>query len=203
MDGSESMDESESECDGEGKRGPRFLLLLTMGVHPLCSSATNLTPGTSSLNSSSTALQQVRSTLSSDVSSVGSLLSPVSSFNLGVCKVLEVIAFWESASIGMLPVSLLPDSASGLFYFFSLTVGPRLVMCLLDFLRWWHWWHLFLLLAILLFTPLLALKEGQNRLTDIAVSVFRTVHWASSTFILEHWSSKQVESGSPASWRVR
>ena len=41
------------------------------------------------------------------------------------------------------------------------------------------------MLAILLFTPLLALKEGQNRLTDIAVSVFRTVHWASSTFILE------------------
>ena len=86
MDGFESMDESESECDGEGKRGPRFLLLLTMGVHTLCSSATNLTPGTSSLNSSSTALQQVRSTLSSDVSSVGSLLSPVSSYVQKVMK---------------------------------------------------------------------------------------------------------------------
>ena len=79
-----------------------------------------------------TALQQVRSTLSSDISSVESLLSPVSSFNLGVCEVLEVTAFWESELIGMLPVALLPDSASGLFLFFLLPVGPRLVMCSLE-----------------------------------------------------------------------
>ena len=113
----------------EGKRGPRFLLLLTTGVHPSCSSARDLTPGTSFLNSNSTALQQVRSTLSSDVSSVRSYLSSVSSFNLWVCEVLEVTAFWEPALIGMLPIALLSGSASGLFWFFSLSVGPRLVMC--------------------------------------------------------------------------
>ena len=66
MDESESVDEFESE----GKGRPRFLFLLTTGVHPSCSSARNLIPGTLSLNSNSTALQQVRSTPSSDVSSV-------------------------------------------------------------------------------------------------------------------------------------
>ena len=190
------MDESESECDAEGKGRSRFLFLLTMGVHPSCSSARNLTPGTSSLNSNPTALQQVRSTLSSDVSSVGSLLLPVSSFNLEVREVLEVTAFWESTLIiGMLPVALLPDSASGLFCFFSLQWG----------LDWLCVYRTFCAggVSFSCFTPLSPLKEGQNRLTNIAVSVFRTVHWASSTFILEHWSSKQTERGSPASLRVR
>ena len=78
-------------CTGEGRSC--FLLLLTTGVHPSCSSARNLTLGTSSLNSNSTALQQVSSTLSSDVSSVRSYLSPISSFNLWVCEVLEVTVF--------------------------------------------------------------------------------------------------------------
>jgi len=114
-----------------------------------------------------------------------------------------VTAFWEPALIGMLLIALLSGSASGLFCFFSLTVGPRLVMCYQTSCTGSAGGVSFLLLAILLFIPLSALKEGQNRLTDIAVSIFHTVHWASSTFILEHWSSKLKERGSPVSGRVR